>query len=180
MTDTKSSDSRRKLLKSIVAGGSAVIACKSLPENWTKPVIHSIVLPVHAQTSSQVLTYSTNTFLQALSPDLQDVFIPRALAGFGINEGRLFVSYQPDQVSYSVWFTPTPSSNVFTGSGSGTTQTDLIGQCYVVPNLQLILSSGPNPAGIPFTISSTSDPQVFTGTLMPDTTTNPAPPSCPV
>ena len=56
-----SSESRRKLLKSIAAGSGAVIAGKSLPENWTKPVVDSVVLPVHAQTSqfvfSQTLGY---------------------------------------------------------------------------------------------------------------------------
>ena len=46
-----SDQSRRKLLKSIAAGSSAVIASKSLPENWTKPVVNSVMLPVHAQTS---------------------------------------------------------------------------------------------------------------------------------
>jgi hypothetical protein len=51
MTDKKSSDSRRKLLKSIAAGSGAVIAGKSLPENWAKPVVDSVMLPAHAQTS---------------------------------------------------------------------------------------------------------------------------------
>ncbi len=48
MTDKKSNDSRRKLLKSIAAGSGAVVAGKSLPESWSKPVINSIVLPSHA------------------------------------------------------------------------------------------------------------------------------------
>jgi len=55
MTDKKSNDSRRKLLKSIAAGSGAVVAGKSLPESWTKPVINSIVLPAHAATTSQSL-----------------------------------------------------------------------------------------------------------------------------
>ncbi|MCP3955487.1 MAG: hypothetical protein GY697_25185 [Desulfobacterales bacterium] len=49
MTDKKSNDSRRKLLKSIAAGSGAVVAGKSLPESWSKPVINSIMLPAHAQ-----------------------------------------------------------------------------------------------------------------------------------
>ena len=40
-----SDQSRRKLLKSIAAGSSAVIAGKSLPESWTKPVVDSVMLP---------------------------------------------------------------------------------------------------------------------------------------
>ncbi len=51
MSDKKSNDSRRKLLKSIAAGSGAVVAGKSLPESWSKPVINSVVLPVHAETT---------------------------------------------------------------------------------------------------------------------------------
>ncbi|MFW2440424.1 MAG: hypothetical protein ACN4GR_13770 [Arenicellales bacterium] len=46
-----SDKSRRKLLKSIAAGSGAVIAGKSLPESWTRPVVDSVMLPAHAQTS---------------------------------------------------------------------------------------------------------------------------------
>lgn len=51
MTDKKSSESRRKLLKSIAAGTGTIVVGKSLPENWTKPVVNSVMLPAHAQTS---------------------------------------------------------------------------------------------------------------------------------
>ena len=52
MTDKKeSSDSRRKLLKSLAAGSGALIAGKSLPDSWARPVVDSVLLPVHAQTS---------------------------------------------------------------------------------------------------------------------------------
>ena len=51
MTDKKSIESRRKLLKSIAAGGGAIVAGKSLPETWTRPVVDSVMLPAHAQTS---------------------------------------------------------------------------------------------------------------------------------
>ena len=51
MADKKSQESRRKLLKSIAAGSSASVTGKSLPEEWKKPVVDSIVLPAHAQTS---------------------------------------------------------------------------------------------------------------------------------
>ena len=51
MTDIKSSESRRKLLKSIAAGSGAIVAGKSLPESWSRPVVDSVMLPAHAQTS---------------------------------------------------------------------------------------------------------------------------------
>lgn len=52
----ESNQSRRKLLKSIAAGSGAVIAGKSLPESWSKPVVDSVMLPVHAQTSPSPCT----------------------------------------------------------------------------------------------------------------------------
>ena len=59
MTDKKSSDSRRKLLKSIAAGTGAVVAGKNLPESWSRPVVDSVMLPAHAQTSpGATSTYS--------------------------------------------------------------------------------------------------------------------------
>ncbi len=57
MTDKKSNDSRRKLLKSIAAGSGAVVAGKSMPESWSKPVIDSVMLPAHAETTSGVVNY---------------------------------------------------------------------------------------------------------------------------
>jgi hypothetical protein len=54
MADKKSIENRRKLLKSIVAGSGAIVAGKSLPEKWSRPVVDSVMLPAHAQTSNQV------------------------------------------------------------------------------------------------------------------------------
>ncbi len=39
---------RRKLLKSAAVGGGVIGTLKAAPENWTKPVIGSLVLPSHA------------------------------------------------------------------------------------------------------------------------------------
>ncbi len=59
MTDKKSIDSRRKLLKSIAAGSGAVVAGKALPEAWSKPIVNSIVLPVHAEMTTDDLPVET-------------------------------------------------------------------------------------------------------------------------
>ena len=59
MTDKKSNESRRKLLKSIAAGSGAVIAGKSLPDSWSRPVVDSVMLPAHAQTSAPAICHST-------------------------------------------------------------------------------------------------------------------------
>jgi hypothetical protein len=67
MTDKKSSESRRKLLKSIAAGSGAIVAGKSLPESWSRPVVDSVLLPAHAQTSPQA-----TTFTQTIRVDVPD------------------------------------------------------------------------------------------------------------
>lgn len=44
-------NSRRKLLKALtIAGGSATVA--QVPANWTRPVVESVLLPAHAQTTA--------------------------------------------------------------------------------------------------------------------------------
>ena len=42
---------RRKLLKTLLAGGGVVSTAQVLPENWVRPVINTVALPAHAQTS---------------------------------------------------------------------------------------------------------------------------------
>ncbi len=42
---------RRKLLTSAVLGGSVLGATQALPEKWLKPVVSSVVLPAHAETT---------------------------------------------------------------------------------------------------------------------------------
>ena len=48
----KTSTKRRKLLKSVAAGGSTLVVAKVLPDQWARPVVESVMLPAHAQTSS--------------------------------------------------------------------------------------------------------------------------------
>lgn len=60
MKDTKPGESRRKLLKSIAAGGGAIVAGKNLPESWSRPVLDAVVIPAHAQTSPPGVTGITD------------------------------------------------------------------------------------------------------------------------
>ena len=64
MTNKALSDSRRKLLLSIAAGSGAVVAGRSLPETWTKPLVNSVLLPAHAST-----TEATETLPEETPPD---------------------------------------------------------------------------------------------------------------
>lgn len=52
--DNKSGNSRRRLLKGIAVGGGAIAGLKALPEQWSRPVVNSVLLPVHAQTSGAI------------------------------------------------------------------------------------------------------------------------------
>jgi len=53
MTDkNKTAENRRKLLKTVAAGGGAIIAGRTLPEKWGRPVVDSVMLPAHAQASA--------------------------------------------------------------------------------------------------------------------------------
>lgn len=42
---------RRRLLKSIAVGSGAVATTRTLPETWGRPVVESVLLPAHAQTT---------------------------------------------------------------------------------------------------------------------------------
>ena len=55
MPDNKPNEACRKVIKSIAAGG-AIVAGKSLPEEWCKPVVDYVFLPVHAQKSPPTAT----------------------------------------------------------------------------------------------------------------------------
>ena len=68
MTNKKSNDSRRKLLKSIAAGSGAVVAGKALPESWSKPVVDAVMLPAHAETTNELCgdsVVSNTTYTQS-------------------------------------------------------------------------------------------------------------------
>jgi hypothetical protein len=43
-------ETRRKVLRNTLIGG-AVISTGALPEKWSKPVLDSVILPVHAETT---------------------------------------------------------------------------------------------------------------------------------
>jgi len=48
----KIESARRKLLKAVMVGGGAITASKLMPEQWTRPVVASVMLPAHALTTN--------------------------------------------------------------------------------------------------------------------------------
>lgn len=73
---------RRRALKQLAAGGAVAGAvAATIPTRWTRPVVQSVVLPAHAQTSPgdvQDGTFATRNI--ARSPTWLDFFIPTAKA----------------------------------------------------------------------------------------------------
>lgn len=51
---SRQSDKRRKILKNTAIATGAVAASKLVPSDWSKPVVDSVLLPAHAQTSEVV------------------------------------------------------------------------------------------------------------------------------
>ncbi len=45
-------EERRRLLKTLIAGGAAATAATALPRTWTKPLVDAVIVPVHAQSSA--------------------------------------------------------------------------------------------------------------------------------
>lgn len=85
-----SSESRRKLLKSIAAGSGAIVAGKSLPNSWSRPVVDSVMLPAHALTSMPAYSATgipgQSVPFGLLEPgnlfaDIVDTLVPEASAG---------------------------------------------------------------------------------------------------
>jgi len=97
MTDKKSIESRRKLLKSIAAGSGAIVAGKSLPDSWSRPVVDFVMLPAHAQTSpglpASFFGASVTPVVVASLEDQSSPFdslVPTAHAGAGPSPERRF------------------------------------------------------------------------------------------
>jgi len=49
---TTENTTRRRVLKTLAAGAGAAVWHSSLPQTWVKPIIESVTLPAHAQTSA--------------------------------------------------------------------------------------------------------------------------------
>ncbi|NOY15491.1 MAG: hypothetical protein GXP23_00910 [Gammaproteobacteria bacterium] len=80
--DRESSDKklekRRKALKKILAGSGTVVSAAAMQDKWAKPVIESVVLPAHAQTS--VASYSVSVVALLERNKFLDFFVPTAHA----------------------------------------------------------------------------------------------------
>jgi len=57
MSDQKKiKESRRRLIKMVAGSGGILVGAKVAPKEWTKPIVNSVVLPAHAQTTPGAFT----------------------------------------------------------------------------------------------------------------------------
>ncbi len=93
------SNSKRKLLKSL---GVAGIAGAGLPATWTRPVVQSVVLPLHAQTTAESLVLS----LEAYSASCEDESTQRLWFYHWVDDSGLYpvLISQADEPAHSNYF----------------------------------------------------------------------------
>lgn len=76
---TESVEERRRRLKQILAGGGMFVGAAAMQKEWSKPVIDSVILPVHAQTSTLNGAFTAAADVSA-DPGLLDMLVPTAHA----------------------------------------------------------------------------------------------------
>lgn len=90
-------EERRRLLKVLVAGGAAVTAY-TLPSTWKKPIIDSIVIPVHAQSSVPTFIQTVEFGYTVTGPEA----ISGTLTPSNSPETHLFNSSSLDEHSFQL------------------------------------------------------------------------------
>ena len=70
MTTEHNNSSRRPFIKKTIAVGIVPLIGSALPAQWTKPIVNTIILPAHAQTSVTSIVF-TSSPVCGTSQDLQ-------------------------------------------------------------------------------------------------------------
>ena len=76
--------SRRRLIQVMVAGG-VVATAKTVPNSWSRPVVNSVVLPAHAETSGGLINLGNNGNFFVMNT--QDLERTESLLASGIGQG---------------------------------------------------------------------------------------------
>lgn len=204
MTDKRSNNGRRKLLKSIAAGSGAVVAGKCLPEGWTRPVINSVMLPAHASTTNDTDSGGTDTTTtEAPLPtsyndtlvfnaiegrinhleDVLSVFVQDALAKYAPPSGGSMcvdTSNAPDFIA-TVLIKDEQLSGYFKGTGTiGSSNPTLLthmGGCDIYGTVEIMVTSY-DANGAVYTVYTDSGNYVAPGTAPAGTTCPQIPVDC--
>lgn len=139
MTDKKkTAENRRKLLKTVAAGGGAIIAGKTLPDSWSRPVVDSILLPVHAQTSSGPFGGTSSNSISGIESDSLFARATRSL----VSEAAAVP--QPPVPAYDFTYCITPVSDDTANVAVLVSRADA---CFMEPVLftrnNVVINSGP-------------------------------------
>lgn len=86
---------RRRLLKILAGGSGAAVGMKTLPPQWLDPVVSSIVLPAHAQTSSLLFDpCSIDNISENVEPTFNIVVTISGAVGGGDNLGGIQIDIE--------------------------------------------------------------------------------------
>jgi hypothetical protein len=117
---------RRRLIKALAGAGGIFAAGKTLPENWTQPVVDSVMLPAHAQATGVNRNYAGPVSAAAASgpgpaPSFKvlEVLIPAAHAGGGnaVATGTICVQVNGSAYEVQVGLNASNDCGIFSGNG---------------------------------------------------------------
>ena len=111
-----SNTNRRKLLLGL---GSGIAGVAQLPEKWTKPVIDSVILPAHAQTSGTTSIPTTTPLAPCdlTIPSIQTAPLARVNgASYSLDSGQCLFTEDGSDVIISVHVVSGPVASVTLGT----------------------------------------------------------------
>lgn len=122
------SKSRRKAVKTIVGGVTAVAAYNALPAKWGTPLIEQVFLPVHAATSGTTLNDPCEVTLVSGTQDSDTVVVD--ITGFvtppvGNLPTTIVATGSPDSSATATITTTTAADGTFSGRATLTTSSGL-------------------------------------------------------
>lgn len=168
----KKKEARRKLLKSIVAGSGAITVGKVLPESWSRPVVDSVMLPAHAQTSQQDEAEPDSCVGDTVTIDSNDSFNGIAIEFNGVSSPSILAVDLPAYDDPNTFILVTDSSNMSIGRGDNwspavaTIENNIPDGIYTRTSTRLTGPSTDNTYEVTFCVSNTVVGNVSTLTVV--------------
>ena len=171
----KTPEERRKALKKILAGTGAVTVAAAAPEKWTTPVVDSVVLPAHAQTSTDPtpptipLNFSdSSSVLGSNTPsDIIDSLVASAHAGGESRAYNICNNFNEDLETYTASIN-VPELNIVGLVIGGVVNVEEQFDCSL-NNLGSMKFGTPTESGVPYEVILTEGilNVTFSGTATP-------------
>ena len=172
--NNKTPEERRKALKKILAGTGAVTVAAAAPEKWTRPVVHSVVLPAHAQTSTDPtptipLNFSDSSSINGSNTPtgIIDSLVASAHAGDEDRDYNICNNFNADLETYTASIT-VPALNIVGLVIGGVVNAEEQFDCS--ENTFGWMKFGtPTESGVPYEVNLTEGPLnvTFSGTATP-------------